>query len=102
MAADPQFIKYVDEHQEELIERLAQAVGIPSYVDFSPPFQGSIANDPECQETWRKLSRQLHILMAQADSIDTSKMSKPWRNGWSSNSPRLGPPSRNDLSALTH
>jgi Cys-Gly metallodipeptidase DUG1 len=28
--ADPKFLKYVDEHQEEYIQRLAKAVSIPS------------------------------------------------------------------------
>lgn len=28
--ADPKFLQYIDEHQEELIDRLAAAVAIPS------------------------------------------------------------------------
>jgi Cys-Gly metallodipeptidase DUG1 len=28
--ADPKFLKYVDEHQEDYIQRLAKAVAIPS------------------------------------------------------------------------
>jgi Cys-Gly metallodipeptidase DUG1 len=29
-AADPKFLKYVDDHEEDFIQRLARAVAIPS------------------------------------------------------------------------
>jgi hypothetical protein len=32
--ADPKFLKYVDEHQEDYIKTLAKAVSIPSFVPF--------------------------------------------------------------------
>lgn len=36
MAANPQFLKFVDDNQDHLIDRLAQAVAIPSYVPDLP------------------------------------------------------------------
>lgn len=32
MAADPKFLQYVEDHQQDYIDRLARAVEIPSYV----------------------------------------------------------------------
>lgn len=39
--ADPKFLKYVDEHQDELIDRLAAAVAIPSWVLIRPSIEWS-------------------------------------------------------------
>ena len=39
--ADPKFLKYVDEHQDELIDRLTAAVAIPSWVLIRPSIEWS-------------------------------------------------------------
>ena len=40
--ADPKFLKYVDDHQDDYIKLLAKAVSIPSYVSL--PLSGHIAS----------------------------------------------------------
>lgn len=56
-AANPQFLKFIDENQDAFIQRLAEAVTIPSYVLSPATFRMSLTQFLNFKSLWRPCVR---------------------------------------------